>query len=58
MDKHGKKTECKNSYIPVRLCEFPNRVLILVVVYGFGVQPLLLLTNLDMPLSVYLQKYA
>ena len=47
MDKHGKKIECKISYIPVQLCEFPNKNLVLVVVYGFGVQPMLLLTNLD-----------
>ena len=31
----------------VWLCEFSNQNLILVVVYGFGVQPMLLLTNLD-----------
>ena len=48
MDKHGKKVACKISYIPVRLCEFPNKELILVVVYGFGVQPMLLLTNLNL----------
>lgn len=47
MDKHGKKIECKISYIPVRLCEFPKRPLVLVVVYGFGAQPMLLLTNID-----------
>ena len=47
IDKNGKKIECKISYIPVRLCEFSNQNLILVVVYGFGVQPMLLLTNLD-----------
>ncbi len=47
MDKHGKKIECKISYIPVRLCEFPNKDLVLVVVYGFGKEPMLLLTNLD-----------
>lgn len=46
MDKDGKKIECKISYIPVRLCEFPNRELVLVAVYGFGAQPMLLLTNL------------
>ncbi len=39
MDKDGKKIECKISYIPVRLCEFPNRELVLVAVYGFGAQP-------------------
>ena len=47
-DKHGKKIECKISYIPVRLCEFPNKTLVLVVVYSFGAQPMLLLTNLDL----------
>ncbi len=47
MDKHGKKIECKISYIPVRLCEFPNKDLVLVVVYGFGKEPMLLLTNLE-----------
>ena len=48
MDKHGKKIECKISYIPVKLCEFSGRNLVLVAVYGFGSQPMLLLTNLDM----------
>ncbi len=48
MDKHGKKIECKISYIPVHLCEFPSKHLILVVVYGFGMQPMLLLTNIDL----------
>lgn len=46
MDKHGKKIECKISYIPVRLCEFPARDLVLAAVYGFGAQPMLLLTNI------------
>lgn len=48
MDKHGKKIECKISYIPVKLCEFFGKNLVLVEVYGFGSQPMLLLTNLDM----------
>lgn len=48
IDKHGKKTECKISYIPVRLCEIPDKDLVLVVVYGFGKEPMLLLTNLGM----------
>ena len=48
MDKRGKRMECKISYIPVRLCEFPDKALVLVAVYGFGAQPMLLLTNLDM----------
>lgn len=47
MDKHGKKIECKISYVPVSLCEFPSEDLVLVIVYGFGAQPMLLLTNLD-----------
>lgn len=46
MDKKGKKIECKIGYIPVCLCEYPDKDLILVAVYGFGVQPMLLLTNL------------
>lgn len=46
MDKHGKKTECKISFIPVSLCEFPARELVLVAVYGLGKQPMLL-TNLE-----------
>ena len=48
MDKHGKKIECKISYIPVKLCEFSGKNLVLVAVYGFGSQPMLLLTNSDM----------
>lgn len=47
-DKHGKKIECKISYIPVSLCECPTESLILAVVYGFGKAPMLLLTNLKM----------
>ena len=47
MDKHGKKIECKISYIPVKLCEFSGRNLVLVAVYGFGAQPMLLFKNLD-----------
>lgn len=48
MDKHGKKIECKISCIPVRLCEFPSKHLILAAVYGFGAQPMLLLTNMNL----------
>ena len=44
----GRKIEYKISYIPVQLCEFPNKSLVLVAVYGFGAQPMLLLTNLDL----------
>ena len=46
-DKHYKRVECKISYIPVQLCEFPEKNLVLVAVYGFGKQPMLLLTNID-----------
>lgn len=46
IDKHGKKAECKISCIPVSLCEYPNKDLILAVVYGFGEKPMLLITNL------------
>ena len=46
MDKRKKKTECGISYIPVQLCEFPDKELVLVVIYGFGKEPMLLLTNL------------
>lgn len=47
MDKCGKKTGCKISYIPVKLYEFQNKDFVLVVVYGFGKEPMLLLTNLE-----------
>lgn len=48
IDKRGKKAECKISYIPVKLCEFPDKDLVMVVVYGFGSQPMMLLTNLEL----------
>ena len=38
----------KMSCIPVRLCEFPEKELVLTVVYGFGEEPMLLLSNLKM----------
>ena len=46
MDERGRKTECKISYIPVKLCEFPAKDLVLVAVCGFGKEPMLLITNL------------
>ena len=46
-DRHGKKIQCKISYIPVRLCAFPQKDLVLVAVYGFGKNPMLLLTNME-----------
>ena len=47
-DKKGRTIQCKMSCIPVRLCEFPSRELVLTVVYGFGEEPMLLLSNLKM----------
>lgn len=45
-DRHSKKIRCKTSYIPVRLCAFPQKDLVLVAVYGFGKNPMLL-TNME-----------
>lgn len=47
-NKRGKCIQCKMSCIPVRLCEFPSKELSLVVVYGFGAEPMLLLSSLKM----------
>ncbi len=47
-DKSGKTVNCKISCIPVKLCEFPTKELTLVAVYGFGAEPMLLLSNLKM----------
>ena len=47
-DKRGRGVQCKMSCIPVRLCEFPSKELVLTVVYGFGEEPMLLLSNLKM----------
>ena len=44
--QNEKNIDCKISYIPVRLCEFPKQELTLIVVYGFGKIPMMLLTNL------------
>lgn len=44
--KNKKYINCKISYIPVRLCEFPKKELLLIAVYGFGSNPMMLLTNL------------
>jgi len=46
-DKKGKKLECKVSIIPVALPKYPNAQLNLVVVYGFGAIPMMLLSNLN-----------
>ena len=45
-NKHGFKTECKLSIIPIRLVCRPNDDLNLVVCYGFGKCPMMLITNL------------
>ena len=47
-DKKGKSIQCKMSCILVQLCEFPAKELVLTVVYGFGEEPMLLLSNLKM----------
>lgn len=47
-NKGGRRIQCKMSCIPVRLCEFPAKELVLVAVYGFGAEPMLLLSNLKM----------
>lgn len=44
--KGKKNIDCKISYIPVSLCAFPKQELTLIVVYGFGQIPMMLLTNL------------
>lgn len=45
-DKSGRKSSVKISIIPIRLCEFRNTELNLVMVYGFGKIPMMLITNL------------
>lgn len=47
-DKNGKTINCRMNCIPIRLCEFPTKDMVLVVVYGFGTEPMLLLSNLKM----------
>lgn len=46
-DKNGIKIDVKISIIPIELCEFQGVPLNLVVVYGFGEIPMMLITNLD-----------
>ena len=45
-DKSGINRSVKISIIPIRLCEFRKTELDLVVVYGFGAIPMMLITNL------------
>lgn len=47
-DKSSREVHCKISCIPIRLCEFPDWELVLTVVYGFGAEPMLLLSSLKM----------
>ncbi len=47
-DKKGRTLHRKMNCTPVRLCEFPAKELTLVAAYGFGAEPMLLLSNLDM----------
>jgi len=45
--KDGRKIECKMTSIPIALVKYPNIKLNLIVVYGFGATPMLLITNLN-----------
>lgn len=57
--KNGATAECKISIIPIRLVCRPNDDLNLVVCYGFGKEPMLLISNLksdDKRLSVAVVK--
>lgn len=57
--KNGINTECKISIIPIRLVCRPNDDLNMVVCYGFGETPMMLITNLksdDKRLSVAVTK--
>lgn len=45
--KNRKNIELKISIIPVNLCEFKDKKINLIVVYGFGEEPMLLLSNLE-----------
>ena len=56
-DKHGKKTECRISYIPVSLCEFPDRDLVLAAVYGMlapSLLPILMIVMLSNLMAINL----
>jgi hypothetical protein len=45
--KDGKKANCKISTVPVSLPDYPDKMLNLVICYGLGKEPLMLLTNLE-----------
>jgi len=46
-NKKGKAVSCKIAVIPVSLPKYPKISLHLIVVYGFGKEPMLLMTNLE-----------
>lgn len=46
-DKKGKTISCKSAVIPVALPKYAKIPLHLIAVYGFGKEPMLLLTNLE-----------
>jgi hypothetical protein len=46
--KKGEKINCKLTAIPISLPKYPNIPLSLVVVYGFGKDPMMLITNLKL----------
>jgi hypothetical protein len=45
--KDGKKVKCKISIVPIKLPDYPDCKLNLVVCNGFGKEPLMLITNLS-----------
>lgn len=47
-NKSSKGVQCKMNCIPARLCKLPADELVLVAVYGFGSDPMLLFNNLKM----------
>jgi len=46
-DRKGKVRACKIAIIPIQLPAFPGAALNLVVVYGFGKEPMLLVSNME-----------
>ena len=45
--KDGKKVNCKISIVPIELPDYSGKKFNLVICYGFGEKPLMLLTNLE-----------
>jgi hypothetical protein len=44
--RDGKTIDCKIAFIPISLPAFPNRELNMIVVYGFGETPMMLISNI------------